>query len=132
MDQQPPGLGPKNVYILLVDDDPAVRLTLGKALRREGYEVEEAGNGETALEAVERRCPDVLLADLVIPPPNGQQLAALCREHCPDMLLVFISGYSEEELHDLDIKQVVFLPKPIEPKELLEAMERLLQGRSAG
>ena len=62
----------------------------------------------------------------MIPPPNGQQLAALCREHCPDMLLVFISGYSEEELHDLEIKQVVFLPKPIEVDELRETIARLL------
>lgn len=113
-------------YILLVDDDPAVRLTLGKALRKADYDVEEAADGEQALEAVERRCPDLLLSDLVIPPPNGQQLASLCREHCPDMILVFISGYSEDELHDLDIKQVVFLPKPIEPAALLDAVGRLL------
>lgn len=119
--------GTEAPHILLVDDDPAVRATLGKALRSAGYDVQEATDGESALEAVERRCPDLLLSDLVIPPPNGQQLAALCREHCPDMLLVFISGYSEEELHDLDIKQVVFLPKPIEVDDLREAIARLLR-----
>ena len=113
--------------ILLVDDDPAVRLTLGKALRRGGYDVDEAADGEEALASVERACPDLLVSDLVIPPPNGQQLAALCREQCPEIPLIFISGYSEDELHDLDIKQVVFLPKPIEPAELLKAVERLLE-----
>ena len=112
--------------ILLVDDDPAVRLTLGKALRKSGYEVEEAADGEKALEAVERRCPDLLVSDLVIPPPNGQQLATLCRARCSGIPLIFISGYSEDELHELDIKQVVFLPKPIEPAELVRAVERLL------
>ena len=126
MSQDQSDSGEEAAHILLVDDDPAGRLTLGKALREVGYDVEEAADGEQALEAVERRCPDLLLSDLVIPPPNGQQLAALCREHCPDMLLVFISGYSEEELHDLDIKQVVFLPKPIEVAELREAVARLL------
>lgn len=126
MAQDQPESGEEAAHILLVDDDPAVRLTLGKALREVGYYVEEAADGEQALGAVERRCPDLLLSDLVIPPPNGQQLAALCREHCPDMLLVFISGYSEEELHDLEIKQVVFLPKPIEVDQLRETIARLL------
>lgn len=112
--------------ILLVDDDPAVRQILGKALVKAGYVVEEAAGGEEALKAIERDCPDVLLSDLVIPPPNGEQLAAMSREHCPDVLLIFMSGYSEDELHDLDIKQVVFLPKPIEARELVDTIGRLL------
>jgi two-component SAPR family response regulator len=41
---------------------------------------------------------------------------------------VFISGYSEDELHDLDIKQVVFLPKPLEQDHLLRAIAQLLDG----
>ena len=118
------GAGSKR--ILLVDDDPGVRLVLGKALRKAGYVVEEAENGEEALEAIERRCPDLLVSDLVIPPPDGQRLAAQCRERCPHTPLIFISGYSEDELHDLDIKQVVFLPKPIEVAGLVKAVGRLL------
>lgn len=112
--------------VLLVDDDPAVRLSLGKALGKAGYVVEEAAGGDEALESIQRQCPDVLLSDLVIPPPNGEQLAAMSREYCPDVLLIFMSGYSEDELHDLDIKQVVFLPKPIEARELVDTIGRLL------
>lgn len=118
--------------ILLVDDDPAVRDTLGKVLRKAGYHVDEAASGEVALEAVDRQCPDILLSDLVIPPPNGEQLAALSRQHCPDTILIFMSGYSEDELHELDIKQVVFLPKPLEADALLETVERLLERRAGG
>lgn len=114
--------------ILIVEDDEPVRRVLGKALRGGGYDVEDAASGEEALAALDRGCPDLLLSDLVIPPPNGQQLAALCRERCPDTTLIFMSGYSEEELHDLDIKQVVFIPKPIEPSELLKVVGRLLAG----
>jgi two-component system cell cycle sensor histidine kinase/response regulator CckA len=112
--------------ILLVDDDPAVRKSLGKALGKAGYIVEESAGGEEALESIQRQCPDVLLSDLVIPPPNGEQLAALSRQYCPEVLLIFMSGYSEDELHDLDIKQVVFLPKPIEARELVDTIGRLL------
>lgn len=88
--------------------------------------MEEAAGGDEALESIQRQCPDVLLSDLVIPPPNGEQLAAMSREYCPDVLLIFMSGYSEDELHDLDIKQVVFLPKPIEARELVDTIGRLL------
>lgn len=113
-------------HVLLVDDDDAVRDVLRKALSAAGYRVTEAATGEEAVAAFERDCPDILLTDLVLPPPNGQELAALCREHCPDTILVFMSGYSEEELHELDIRQVVFLPKPIEPRMLLTSLDRLL------
>lgn len=112
--------------ILLVEDDSPVRVTLRKVLVQAGYEVEEAATGEEAVEAFERDCPDLLLSDLVLPPPNGQELANLCRARCPDTIIVFISGYSEDELHDLDIKQVVFLPKPLEAEKLLKTIGRLL------
>lgn len=112
--------------ILLVDDDEAVRDVLRRALLAAGYHVTEAATGEEAVVAFEKECPDVLLTDLVLPPPNGQELAALCRDHCPDTLLVFMSGFSEEELHELDIRQVVFLPKPIEPAKLIQSLEQLL------
>jgi CheY-like chemotaxis protein len=112
--------------ILLVDDDEAVRDVLRKALLAAGYQVTEAATGTEAVMAFEQECPDVLLTDLVLPPPNGQELAALCRDHCPDTLLVFMSGFSEEELHELDIRQVVFLPKPIEPARLIQSLKQLL------
>ncbi len=118
--------GQPRLHVLLVDDDDAVRDVLRKALLRAGYRVTEAATGDQAVAAFEEECPDVLLTDLVLPPPNGQELAALCRGHCPETLLVFMSGYSEEELHELDIRQVVFLPKPIEPDMLLKSLEHLL------
>lgn len=112
--------------ILLVEDDGVVRRTLRALLTRAGYEIEEAATGAEAVAAFGRRCPDLLLSDLVLPAPNGQELANLCRSQCPDTIIVFMSGYSEDELHDLDIKQVVFLPKPLEPQKLLRTVGRLL------
>lgn len=121
------GSSPAAGHVLLVDDDEGVRSTLSLVLRRAGYEVTEAANGLEAFDAFEERCPDLLLSDLVMPPPNGQQLAMLCRDHCPDTALIFMSGYSEEELHELRIKQVVFLPKPIQADPLLRTIARLLE-----
>jgi CheY-like chemotaxis protein len=119
-------MGASNHNILLVEDDGPLRRFFAKVLRARGYEVEEASTGWEAMDAFERRCPDLLLADLVIPGPNGQELASACRERCPDTVLVFMSGYSAEELQELDITQVVFLPKPLSAESLLQTIARLL------
>lgn len=122
----------RTARILLVEDDEAVRKTVRAILVAEGYEVEEAATGAEAVIALERDCPDLLLSDLVLPPPNGQELANLCREQCPNTVFVFMSGYSEDELHELDIKQVVFIPKPIERAKLTASIARLLQSSPDG
>jgi CheY-like chemotaxis protein len=110
-----------------VDDDDAVRATLKALLTEAGYDVATAATGQEAVAVIESGCPDLLLSDLVMPEPNGQALANLCRERCPNTLLVLMSGYSEEELHDLNIKQVVFIPKPIHPEHLRMVIGRLLR-----
>jgi two-component system, cell cycle sensor histidine kinase and response regulator CckA len=111
--------------ILLVEDDDALRRLFTTALLSEGYIVEAASTGDEAVAAFTRQCPDLLLSDLVLPGPNGEELARLCRECCPDTILVFMSGYTAEELHQLDITQVVFIPKPIQPRDLLATLARL-------
>ncbi len=115
--------------VLLADDDPGIRRVLKAALESGGYEVEAVADGDAAREAYLRQCPDVLLADLVMPGLNGQELAAACRSHCPDAILIFMSGYSEEELQQLEIRQVVFIPKPMSVATLLRTVGRLIDHR---
>jgi DNA-binding response OmpR family regulator len=112
--------------ILLVEDDDALRGLLRTALTAADYEVDEAADGDAALESIQRRCPDLLLSDLVLPGVNGQELATRCRALCPDLVLVFMSGYKAEELQRRDITQVVFIPKPVAPRELVATIDRLL------
>lgn len=127
MDADNPSSPAADPRVLLVDDDHNLREMLNDALTSAGFAVEQASTGAEAVAAFQRQCPDVLLSDLVIPEPNGQELANLFREACPGALFVFMSGYSEEELHELDITQVVFIPKPIAPKELIRTLNRLLE-----
>lgn len=117
--------------VLLVEDDDALRRLFAGTLRAEGYVVEEASTGDEAFEAFDRRCPDLLLSDLVLPGPNGQELANLCRARCPDTILVFMSGYAGEELQELSITEVVFISKPISPAALVRTVQRLLEAERA-
>ena len=111
--------------VLIADDDARIRDIFTTVLRRAGFIVQQAPDGDAALAASIEACPDLLLADLVMPGLTGDELARKVRERCPETILVFMSGYSEEQLHALDIKQVVFLAKPIMPRALVEVVTRL-------
>ena len=58
-------------FVLVVDDDPAMRRTLSINLRARDYEVETAGDGRSALQVVDERMPDVVLLDLGLPDLDG-------------------------------------------------------------
>ncbi|HUG42287.1 MAG TPA: response regulator [Longimicrobiales bacterium] len=113
--------------VLVADDDARLRHLFATTLGNAGFRVEQAADGDQALSAVEHACPDLLLADLVMPGLTGDELARRVRERCSRTVLVFMSGYSEEQLHALDIKQVVFLPKPISPSDLVAVVSRLVE-----
>lgn len=117
--------------ILVAEDNDVLRLMLARALSAAGFNVEAVPDGNAARDAYLRQCPDVLVADLVMPGINGQELAATCRDHCDRAILVFMSGYTEEELQNLEIRQVVFIPKPLSPRDLIELLDRLLRGRDS-
>lgn len=124
--------GAAGARVLVADDDARLRHLFTTTLENAGFKVEQAANGDEALRAVERSCPNLLLADLVMPGLSGDELARKVRERCAGAVLVFMSGYTAEQLHALDITQVVFLPKPIAPRDLVTFVSRLLEGSDNG
>ena len=68
------------MHVLVVDDDPAVRASLRRALRLEGYSVGLAGDGAEALAAVDADAPDVIVLDLMMPPPDGFEVLYRLRQ----------------------------------------------------
>ena len=114
-------------YVLVVDDDLQMRKLLTGALSSWGYEAHSVGTGEAALEELNRRCPDVLVSDLIMPGMSGEELARRCVAVCPDTKLIFVSGYGGADLRDLGVSQVVYLPKPVPMASLRVTLQRLLQ-----
>ena len=109
--------------ILLVEDEDMVRAVAERALSRQGYTVLTAENGEAALEllATEAR-PDLLVSDVVMPTMDGPTMARHARERYPDLPILFMSGYAEEQLRrSIDLDHVSFLPKPFSVQQLAEA-----------
>ncbi|MBI4349885.1 MAG: response regulator [Elusimicrobia bacterium] len=98
--EPPPAVGKAAAgrgVILVVDDDIQMRTVASRVLAADGLEVLEAGSAEEALAVCRRRGRQVslLLTDLVLPKLNGFELAGRLKALYPDILLVFMSGYTE-------------------------------------
>ena len=104
----------KEGRVLVVDDDPMVRETLGQVLRDEGYEVELANDGESALERLHASRPDAVLLDLMMPGMNGRRFLQALRDDpayvtLPVMLMTAVHGL-EVNLATLGTTEVIYKP----------------------
>ena len=113
--------------ILLVEDEESVRTIAAKTLRKRGYRVIEAGDGEEALEWLEEDAEpvDLLLSDVVMPGMDGPTLLREGRELLGEARIVFMSGYAKSDFSDLLAEQpdVTFLPKPFTLAQLAEKVK---------
>ena len=116
--------------VLLVEDEDMVRAVAERALVRQGYSVLAAEHGEAALELIDRNGrPDLLISDVVMPTMDGPTMVAKVRERYPDLPVIFMSGYAEEQLRkSIDLDHVAFLPKPFSVQQLAEAARDALAG----
>ena len=116
--------------VLLVEDEPMVRTVAERALTRHGYKVLTANNGEEALEIIDRGDEIALLiSDVVMPLMDGPTMVRAARKTRPELPILFMSGYAEEQLRkSIDIDNVAFLPKPFSVQELAEAVRKVLSG----
>ena len=118
--------------VLVVEDEEMVRGPLVKMLKRAGYQVISAANGENAIAAA-RDCEErvqLLLTDMVMPGMNGKILATHLLKTNPTMKTLFISGYSDELIgrDDTGNGNVFLLPKPFNMATLLKKIREVLDG----
>jgi DNA-binding response OmpR family regulator len=110
----------KEGRVLVVDDEPMLRDTLGQTLSAEGYVVDLAVDGETALERIRAARPDAILLDLMMPGMNGRQFLQALRDddaykNVPVMIMTAVHGL--EISATLGASEVVF--KPFDVDDLL-------------
>jgi two-component system response regulator MprA len=118
----------KEGRVLVVDDEPMVRETLGQVLTDEGYVVDLAVDGESALERVHAARPDAILLDLMMPGMNGRQFLQALREipayeHVPVLIMTAVHGLNVN-LATLGASEVV--EKPFNVDELLNKVALLV------
>ena len=115
--------------ILVVDDEPGVLLTTRAILQEEGYDVEAAGSGQEAVEAIHQRHYDLVLTDLKMPGVNGLDVLAEVRKRSPLTVTVMMTGYGSvgSALDAVQLGAYEYLLKPIEVEDLKQAVRRSLE-----
>ena len=120
--------------ILVVDDDPAVRESLRRALKYEGYEVELAGDGDAALERLGGEAdPDALILDVMMPGTDGLDVCRTLRasgNRLP-VLMLTARGAVDDRVAGLDAGADDYLVKPFALDELFARLRALLRRRGA-
>lgn len=107
-------------FVLVVDDDPAMRRTLSINLRARDYEVETAGDGRSALQVVDERMPDLVLLDLGLPDLDGIAVLTQLRSFTQvPVIVVSARTESDDKVEALDLGADDFITKPFSIEELL-------------
>jgi signal transduction histidine kinase/CheY-like chemotaxis protein len=120
-----------SLRVLVVDDDPDTREALKQLLEASGARVTAAGSADEALEALQRAPPDVLVSDIGMPGKDGYDLIRLVRALSPErggrVPAAALTAYAQAEHRRaaLVAGYQLYLPKPIEPAVLADAVARL-------
>lgn len=129
--------------LLIVDDEPDVRLAMRRVLERAGYGVRVAANAEQAIEELRAESVELMITDMIMPKENGASLIASVKAEFPDVRIVAISGggnfWPEGYKHEAITTSAYLaaastagadgvLAKPFEILELLEVIREVLAG----
>lgn len=116
--------------IMLVEDEAELRKITASFLRRKGFEVLEAGNGDEAREIMRRPSSKVslIVTDVIMPEKTGPAFIDELRQEGFDPKVLFLSGYSSNELtrHGISLEQTMFLSKPFTTRDLLVKIQDLI------
>ncbi len=126
--------------VLIVDDDPDVRLFNVTVVEENGYTPIEAANGEEGLAMVKKEKPDLVLLDVLMPKQSGIRLYRELKTNkaLKDIPVVILSGIakrtflrSQKALTEFGGEEVpepeVYLEKPVEPEELAQTIKSILE-----
>ncbi len=126
--------------ILVIDDDPAVRMTIRLVLEREGHTVAQAADGISGMKAIEAGGIDLLIVDIFMPGMDGIETIREVRQHRPDLPAIVISGTSlgASGFHPsglaapdflamaVKLGAVTSLQKPFKPRDIISAVHECL------
>ena len=121
--------GPKP-KILVVDDEAAIRESLGLLLESVGYEVAMAANCVSAVLQMGRAMPDLIVTDLNMPEMSGIELISHVRSRYPVMLIVAMSGDYQDEAVPAGIIADRYYPKGQHPHKLLTVIASSIDGQT--
>ncbi|MBY0521077.1 MAG: response regulator [Sphingomonas sp.] len=119
------------IRILLAEDDRVMRDYLTHALERSGYAVSAVDRGTAAIPLLQSETFDLLLTDIVMPEMDGIELAQKAGEMCPDLRVMFITGFAAVTLKaGKSMPQARVLSKPFHLRDLVLEVDRMFEMES--
>lgn len=109
--------------ILVVDDEPDMANGLARVLKSRSYKVRQAFGGQEAVQQVEDSCPRAVVMDIKMPDMNGIDAFVKMKTSCPDLPVVFMTGFSEYVDRAREEGAVAVLGKPLDFASLFECLE---------
>jgi DNA-binding response OmpR family regulator len=121
-------MGEDPTLVLVIDDDPQVRILVSRLLRHEGYDVIEAGEAGEALRQVDQREPDLVLLDVVMPQVDGIDLLGEIRTRST-VPVIMLTALGDEADRILGLRSGAddYMVKPFSPGELSARIESVLR-----
>ncbi len=121
-----------NRKILIVDDEPNILVSLEYLMKREGFEVHVAHDGEEALEVLRRERPRLVLLDVMMPKKSGFEVCQELRadEAIRDTLVLMLTakGRDTDVAKGLGVGADAYVTKPFSTRELVQKVRELLEG----
>jgi DNA-binding response OmpR family regulator len=116
--------------VLVIDDEPGIRKFAMRVLETAGYQVAGAGDGQQGLDVFAQQGSGIaaVLVDLSMPGMDGRELTAELRRRAPDMPILMMSGYSDDEVAERlsGLGVVDFVHKPFRPADLIHRLATAL------
>lgn len=119
--------------ILIVDDEPDMRLAVRNVLKLRGYEVSEAGDGPAALDSVRGDRPDLVLLDMRLPGMDGMEVLEELKKIDDSLPVVMITGYGhiQSAVDVMKLGASEYLQKPFENAQLVETVRKFAGAAAA-
>lgn len=115
--------------ILLVDDEPSIIELSRMYLERDGFRIETAADGESALAGVERHQPALVVLDVMLPKLDGFEVCRRLRTSQPDTAILMLTARDEDidKILGLELGADDYLTKPFNPRELVARVKAILR-----
>jgi len=114
--------------ILVVDDEPSIREVVGLYLRRAGYEVVVAEDGQAALDALDTHRPDLVVLDLMLPTVDGIEITRQLRARGDTPIIMLTARRDEtDRILGLEMGADDYVVKPFSPRELVSRVKAVLR-----
>lgn len=120
--------------ILLIEDEKHIRKFVNISLKREGFEVIEAENGELGIEEVAKESPDIVILDIMLPGIDGYQVCEFLKKNYPQIGIIMLTARAQDtdKIMGLEFGADHYIIKPFNPLELLAIVKSLLRRMNLG